>query len=326
MKNRFKYLGLVLALGVTQARANVALEFRPSSQTVAIGDVVSIEVYAVSQTPGTIGFSAGDFIVTWDLNVLNPISYTNAGAGYAWGNSGFLFPTLNGALNDGDAEWSFERQLFGTVPQATPAGLKLTTLRFTAKAQSPGTLVNMPATLSGRTTRIFDPIIPNTNILKSLAPSVMVFVNLPSTNIEGTLILQDTLFSSSYTRDIIGTVKQGTSTIGSVSVLGINSPSANFSASVSGAYSGPAVIEFDGSSFLRKSVNVVLNNGTMTVGTVSLVNGDIDNSGEVDAADIDAVISAFGNTNDTVEDCDVSGEVDAADIDIVIANFGEINN
>ena len=55
-----------------------------------------------------------------------------------------------------------------------------------------------------------------------------------------------------------------------------------------------------------------------------LVNGDVDESGEVDAADIDAVIAAFGNTNPppTLVDVDGSGEVDAADIDLVIANFG----
>ncbi len=52
-------------------------------------------------------------------------------------------------------------------------------------------------------------------------------------------------------------------------------------------------------------------------------NGDVDNSGEVDAADIDAVIANFGATGAAVqEDCDGSGEVDAADIDLVIANFG----
>ncbi|MBL8060664.1 MAG: hypothetical protein JNK63_08135 [Chthonomonas sp.] len=49
--------------------------------------------------------------------------------------------------------------------------------------------------------------------------------------------------------------------------------------------------------------------------------GDVDNSGEVDAADIDYVISQFGSA-DPAADCDGSGEVDAADIDIVIANFG----
>ena len=58
-----------------------------------------------------------------------------------------------------------------------------------------------------------------------------------------------------------------------------------------------------------------------------LQNGDCDDSGEVDAADIDAVIAVFGLTEpdpgySLSTDVDGSQEVDAADIDIVIANFG----
>ena len=55
-------------------------------------------------------------------------------------------------------------------------------------------------------------------------------------------------------------------------------------------------------------------------------NGDVDNSGEVDAVDIDQVIADFGLTTDINSDVDVSGEVDAVDIDIVIANFGGVND
>ncbi len=55
--------------------------------------------------------------------------------------------------------------------------------------------------------------------------------------------------------------------------------------------------------------------------------GDVDFSMEVDAADIDLVIAAFGGTPsapgwDPLADVDLSGEIDAADIDITIANFG----
>ncbi|MBL8059331.1 MAG: hypothetical protein JNK63_01290 [Chthonomonas sp.] len=56
-------------------------------------------------------------------------------------------------------------------------------------------------------------------------------------------------------------------------------------------------------------------------------NGDADNSDEVDAGDIDAVISGFGATgspNQIAADLDGSGEVDAADIDLAISNFGAV--
>ncbi len=70
------------------------------------------------------------------------------------------------------------------------------------------------------------------------------------------------------------------------------------------------------------------NSGGTTTGIAQIVlelpiTGDVDGSGEVDAADIDLVIAQFGATTPGIpEDVDGSGEVDAADIDIVIANFG----
>lgn len=310
----------------TFAWGNVNLVFSPPSQTVAAGDQVSIAVYAVSDSPFDQAFAALDVLVGWDPTLLNPISYTNAGAGYAWGNSGFLFPTLNGNLNDGDAEWSGERQLGGPFPLATPAGLKLTTLKFTAVAPTPGTPVTMPATLSGRNTRVFHPSIPNTNILGLRSPDAIVTITLPATNISGNLFLQDTLFGSSFMRNIAGAVKQGTDTIGSFAVTGINSPTASFSVSIPGSYTGAATLEMDGSSFLKRKVAIVLNNGTMNIGTINLVNGDVDHSGEVDAVDVDQVILEFGSLVDTDADVDVTGEVDAADIDVVIANFGQEDN
>ncbi len=69
-----------------------------------------------------------------------------------------------------------------------------------------------------------------------------------------------------------------------------------------------------------------LNNSGVLSFSFSLTNGDADGSGEVDAADIDFIISRFGGTSlpmpDLYADLDGSGEVDAADIDVAIANFG----
>ena len=58
---------------------------------------------------------------------------------------------------------------------------------------------------------------------------------------------------------------------------------------------------------------------------MSLTNGDVDASGEVDAVDIDEVIASFGGTGDSASDVDGSQEVDAVDIDIVIARFGSVD-
>ncbi len=76
----------------------------------------------------------------------------------------------------------------------------------------------------------------------------------------------------------------------------------------------------DVSHWVRKRLSVNLS-PTTAAATFSLTNGDADLSGEIDAADIDLVISAFASA-DPSTDLDGSGEVDAADIDIAIANFG----
>ncbi len=80
----------------------------------------------------------------------------------------------------------------------------------------------------------------------------------------------------------------------------------------------------DTGSWLRRKIVggiTITDEGVANVNFV-LPNGDVDSSGEVDAADIDEVIEAFGVVGTSPEDVDGSLEVDAADIDIVIANFG----
>ncbi len=97
------------------------------------------------------------------------------------------------------------------------------------------------------------------------------------------------------------------------------------------ALTNPVRFEVDGSSFLKRTINGSLpvppsvNPVAITLGSINLQNGDVDGSGEVDAADIDEVIAAFGDVSAADTDVDVSGEVDAADIDIVIANFGAVD-
>lgn len=89
------------------------------------------------------------------------------------------------------------------------------------------------------------------------------------------------------------------------------------------SFSGPVTVTIDGSHWIKRRFT----NVGITVGLVTMQNGDADGSGEVDAADIDQVIADFGAVRYTSgyninSDVDGTGEVDAADIDIVIANFG----
>ena len=140
--------------------------------------------------------------------------------------------------------------------------------------------------------------------------------------LSGNLILDDTTFDAfGINRTIAYTVMQGTTTVGSGSIL---ASSASTAFNITSSHSGSAVISFDGSSFLKQKVNLV--GGSQNLGDVHLQNGDVDNSGEVDAVDIDEVIADFGFLGDDASDVNVSGEVDAIDIDIVIANFGGIDD
>ncbi len=92
------------------------------------------------------------------------------------------------------------------------------------------------------------------------------------------------------------------------------------------ALTGSRTIKFRGRHWVKKAVTANLDTGEDYL-DFTLQNGDVDASGEVDAADIDVVIANFGSTAGSsgfFDPADVDGslEVDAADIDIVIANFG----
>ena len=91
--------------------------------------------------------------------------------------------------------------------------------------------------------------------------------------------------------------------------------------------SGILTVKIDSTHFLRKSAGIQTISGAITGVNATLTNGDVDNSDEVDAADIDAVIADFGNLGANLPaDVDNGLEVDAADIDVVIANFGNISD
>ena len=171
----------------------------------------------------------------------------------------------------------------------------------------------------------------STSVLLQTAPNNqnyrgVRYIPAPASQVlSGTLNLGDTGGAFAFNRSIGYTVKQGTSTIGSGTVVASASAS-SFSISLPASATGAATIEWDGSSFLLRKTNVNLTGSNAAIGSVTMQNGDVDNSTEVDAVDIDLVIASFGLTTDINEDVDVSGEVDAVDIDIVIANFGGVND
>jgi len=155
--------------------ANVNLELRPLRTDYRVGDVVQIDVVAVSDLPlETV--SAMDVIVKWNPTSLNPLTSTNsrcqdANGPYTWFTSGFINPTpLNNSRSDGDAVWSGLAQFL--LPYvANDHGTIVTTLRFNAlRKGSIGRLtkVDLPATLMGFSTAVFGGDFVNQNVTGSL--------------------------------------------------------------------------------------------------------------------------------------------------------------
>ncbi|MBL8060021.1 MAG: DUF642 domain-containing protein [Chthonomonas sp.] len=152
----------------------------------------------------------------------------------------------------------------------------------------------------------------------------------PYQHITASFEFANTIADFALPRQIDFTLTQGTTTFDSSFVESYNSTFA-FTYPQPTLALGPRTLTFDGSSFLKRKFDFTLSGGDVDLGTVLFANGDCDNSGEVDAADIDLIIQEFGEvpTSDLFPpyvDVDASGEVDAADIDVVIANFGAVDD
>lgn len=141
--------------------------------------------------------------------------------------------------------------------------------------------------------------------------------------IAGNIDLQNTV-GSSGTESIGWTLSNGTNTYtGSVSVADVGNSGYNLTVP-SGAPNGSYTLRFKGGTFLSDTLNVTLAGSSISGQNVSLVNGDVDQDGEVGSTDFDAVVGQFGNAGSA--DCDNDGEVGASDFDIVVMNFGLMDN
>ena len=137
----------------------INLEWRPSAQSVYIGDPVGVGLFAVSGTGQYEPFNSAQVIVTWDPGYLQLTGVDQTGAvlvppedsssfvaGDAFGFNESNPPT------DGDGIW-FGFVSLGENRFATPTGALLTTLLFDAAAETPGTAVSMLASAKSQATR-----------------------------------------------------------------------------------------------------------------------------------------------------------------------------
>ena len=221
---------------------------------------------------------------------------------YTFTTTGFTFQpnTTYGISIRGNTGTITAGSWFGAVPMVAPTGL--------------ATFLDTRITTNGTTF--------TTDVLY---PRITLLVNDPDQTINGALVLNDTSSEFAAPRTMSYIVKQGTTTLQSGTIVA-TTPTTSFGITAPSTATGPATIIVDGSSFVQKTFSINLSGTTTDIGTLALTNGDPDLSGEVDAADIDMAILAFGSTVSTDTDVDCSGEIDAADIDIIIANFGAVDN
>jgi hypothetical protein len=94
---------------------------------------------------------------------------------------------------------------------------------------------------------------------------------------------------------------------------------------------GPYDIRIKASHWLAKAVPGVNVAGNTDIGSVTLINGDVVDTNEVDFDDINATRTAYGSfpgdeTWNDMADVDGSGEIDFTDINIVRGKYGEIGD
>ena len=87
-----------------------------------------------------------------------------------------------------------------------------------------------------------------------------------------------------------------------------------------GAPLGNYSMKFKGGTFLSDTVDFSILGTSVILPSAELVNGDIDQDGEVGPSDFEQVVASFGGVG--IADVDNDGEVGPGDFEVVVENFG----
>jgi hypothetical protein len=161
------------------AQAVISLEFRPLSQTVLLGDTVTVELWATTDQAAE-SFVAVDTALFWTNTIVNPISSHQGGGAHAtWTSAGFMNNEMNQSLFDGNAFWTGLASFFDPAPVVTPLGLKVTNFTFVAIAPGTATLempalVNWPGRSQPFESKVYGP--QNADITGTLAQTATINV------------------------------------------------------------------------------------------------------------------------------------------------------
>lgn len=181
-------IGVVLCAAVafgwiSPADADINLEWRPPAQTVNVGDLTQLGLYAVSDDPEFDQlFSAIDLVFAWDPAYLGVVGVNGTG-GAALLASGFPNNPLNELFpsppQDGDGFYIAFASLGSPVP-ATPAGTLVSTFEFWALADTPVTTVEMLPSLTTEITKVYDGTVPNLNVTGTLGSADINIIPEPA--------------------------------------------------------------------------------------------------------------------------------------------------
>lgn len=75
-------------------------------------------------------------------------------------------------------------------------------------------------------------------------------------------------------------------------------------------------------TWLRKTIGLTVAGNDVVV-NLSLINGDVDQDGEIGPGDFESIVNAFGNSGPSSADLDGDGEVGPGDFEVVVSGFGQ---
>jgi hypothetical protein len=173
----------MIAVMAAPIRANVALELRPNTQTVEVGDVFRIGLYAVSDSDDVQLMSALSAILQWEADSFALLGNADDGP-YEWLWSQFpddsALDGLNDTWEDGNALYEALANFDEAAP-ASPDGLLVTSFEFRALDESPATALSLPASMGEwARTQVFGTESPADDITGDLGQAWVTIIPEPS--------------------------------------------------------------------------------------------------------------------------------------------------
>ena len=165
----------VLGLVGPAALAEINLDWRADEGSVAAGDVIEVDLYAV-HAPSPPFFGPGiqmmRVLIEWDPDALELIGNVDTGP-YDWMTSDFPDDPygLNDSFQDGDAMYMAISQVMPDPgpAQATTDGLLVTTMQFEVVTPMGGeTVLHVAADISGLPSRVYTSAQASTDVLGSV--------------------------------------------------------------------------------------------------------------------------------------------------------------